>query len=120
MENKNMPALEYTFWDLSVDFEDALRQLVDAGHDVNLVDFILQEVEPPAEPEGSTVTPEPKFTLAWKKKGERGIPPPLALALASVLPVKAATPNTADPQEDWTNIREYIFLRTKARYSGEI
>lgn len=120
MNNMRTPALEYTFWDLACDFEDALRTLVEKCYDVNLVEFVLQEAEPDPEPEGSTAVATPKFTLGWKSRDGQPVDPAFRQALLDYLPVKAATPNTKDLQADWTGLYEYILLRVRARVAGEL
>lgn len=115
-----MPALEYTFWDLAADFEDALRAIIDSGHPVGNLTFTVRESHVDYEPEMTGLPPTPRFTLAWTSRDGLPIDPPLNQALLETLPVKAAKPNTPNPDQEWIQIYDYLLLRIKAHYSHEL
>lgn len=114
------PALEYTFWDLAADFEDALRSLIDHGHPVNNLTFTVKQSHLDEEPKMTGLAPTPRFTLAWASKDGRPIDPPLNQALLDTLPVKPAKPNTPDPGQEWDKIYDYLLLRIRAHYNHQL
>lgn len=118
MSSLKTPPRIYTFWELAADFEDAFRALIEQGHDLNLVQFAVKEAPEQPEPPMSMVSPVPMYTLTWTAKDGLPLPGPLNQALLDSMPVKPATPNDSDPDEQWTKINEYILLRTQAHLEG--
>lgn len=114
------PNLDYTFWDMAADFEDALRSLIDHGHPLNNLTFTLRQTRVDEEPDTTGLAPTPRFTLAWASKDGQPVDPLLHQALLETLPVKAAKPNTPSPHQEWEKIYDYLLLRIEAHYSHHL
>lgn len=114
------PNLQYTFWNLASDFEDALRGLIEAGYAVNNVVFGLSDPRTDQYPQVPGQEPKDRFILTWQTRDGEDIEQDLDQALLDGMPVKPALPNTDDPQTEWANIYEYILLRIRAHYNHEL
>lgn len=114
------PSGKYDFWDLAADFEDSMRTLIETGHALNNVLFILSKPRVDQYPQVPGEQPATRFVLTWASKNRAPIEEDLEQALLDTIPVKPATPRTEDPKGEWIKIHEYILLRIHARYAGEL
>lgn len=114
------PARKYDFWNLAADFEDSVRMLIERGYPLNNVLFTLSEPRVDDHPDTPGEEPATRFLLTWISKDGQPLEDELEQALLDTIPITPATPNTKDPREEWTKLHEYILLRVRAHYSGEL
>lgn len=114
------PSGKYDFWNLAEDFEDALKMLLDGGHPLNNVAFILSDPRLDQYPRVPGEQPVTRFVLTWTSRDGEPLDEDLEQALLDTIPVRPATPKTEDPGAEWDKIHEYISLRIQARYSDKL
>jgi len=114
------PTQKYDFWNLAADFEDSMRMLIERGYPLNNVRFTLSDPRVDDYPDTPGEEPATRFLLTWTSLDGEPLEDELEQALLDTIPIRAATPTTKEPREEWTKLHEYILLRISAHYSGDL